>query len=71
MNFIKHKLFCCLFKIKRHVKIWKSIKTAETIYELNNLIKNFDSVWLKIQKFYFQNVYNIFITAATAESQFY
>ena len=44
MNFIKYELFCYLFKIKKYIEIWKSVKTAEIIYKLNNSVKNFDSV---------------------------
>ena len=70
MNPTEHELLCYLLKIKRLVKIWEPVNTAGTIYELSNLIKNFDSVWLEIQKFYLQSVCDIFITAVTAESQF-
>ena len=68
INSTEHKLLCCLFEIKRCVETWEPVKTVETIYKLSNSVKNFDSMWLEIQKFYLQNACGIFITAATAES---
>ena len=43
VNLTEYELLCCLLEIKRCVKTWESVKTAGTIYELNNSVKNFDS----------------------------
>ena len=48
MNLIKYELLCHLLEIKKCVKTWEPVKTAGTIYELNNSVKNFNNVWLKI-----------------------
>ena len=62
-------LLRCLLSIKVRAENWIPANTSGTENEDLNPVKNFDSCWLVVQKFYLEHARGIFATASTLGSR--
>lgn len=65
----EHKLLNGLGFARKRMERWEPEVTAGTNEEQYNPIKNFDSIWLQVQKFYLAEARCIFVTASTADAR--
>jgi len=62
----EHGILKGLGAARKRMETWEPEVTAGTVDEIYNPIKNFDSCWLEVQKFYLQKARCLFVTASTA-----